>query len=116
MTTIVLLTLSTTFMTIAWYGHLKFPKAPLLATILVSWLIALPEYSLQVPANRIGNGTFTTAQLKIIAEVLSLTVFLIFNLVYFHIWPTWKTGVAFLLILGAAALVAQETASHAGHP
>ena len=55
MWTVVLLILSNTFMTMAWYGHLKYPKAPLFATILISWLIALPEYALQVPANRLGQ-------------------------------------------------------------
>jgi uncharacterized protein (DUF486 family) len=59
-------------MTIAWYGHLKYRKAPLLAVIVVSWLIAFLEYCFQVPANRIGYGEFTAIQLKIIQEVITL--------------------------------------------
>ena len=73
MKTVLLLLASNTFMTMAWYGHLKYKQAPLLIAIAVSWLIALPEYILQVPANRIGNSTegFSPSQLKIIQEVMS---------------------------------------------
>jgi uncharacterized protein (DUF486 family) len=73
MATIILLTLSNIFMTIAWYGHLKFRDIALWQVILISWLIALPEYALQVPANRIGYEKFTAIQ-----EVISLTVFCFF--------------------------------------
>jgi uncharacterized protein (DUF486 family) len=66
MRTVLLLILSNTFMTIAWYGHLKFRAAPIVLTIAISWLIALPEYALQVPANRIGYDQFSAPQLKII--------------------------------------------------
>lgn len=103
MNTILLLILSNTFMTVAWYGHLKFRGAPLLTTILLSWLIALPEYALQVPANRLGYGQFSTAQLKIIQEVISLVVFIVFNFVYFQEALNWRTGLAFLLIVGTVA-------------
>lgn len=107
MRTIVLLVLSNTFMTAAWYGHLRFKGAPLLLAVLISWLIALPEYALQVPANRFGHGQFTAAQLKIIQEVISITVFVCFSYLYLNETPTWRMGLAFLLILGAVALVVQ---------
>ena len=74
MRTIILLTISNIFMTFAWYGHLKYKNAPLLAVILISWSIAFFEYCFQVPANRIGHGLFTAAQLKTIQEVITLVV------------------------------------------
>lgn len=91
--TILLLTLSNAFMTLAWYGHLKFKDMKwseslgLVAIILISWGIALFEYVLQVPANRIGfkenGGPFSLVQLKVIQEVITLSVFIIFSLVFF---------------------------------
>ena len=91
--TIGLLIVSNIFMTIAWYGHLKFGEAKgshkisLLLIILVSWIIALPEYMAQVPANRIGyqgsGGPFNLMQLKVIQEVITLIVFTIFTVVVF---------------------------------
>jgi uncharacterized protein (DUF486 family) len=107
MRTIVLLILSNTFMTLAWYGHLKYPRAPLIFTIVLSWLIAFPEYSLQVPANRLGQEAyrFTPSQLKVIQEVISLTVFAVFALIYFKEVPTWRTAAAFVLIVLAVFLV-----------
>jgi len=107
--TVLLLICSNAFMTLAWYGHLKFTSRPLLLTILVSWLIALPEYALQVPANRLGYGQFTAGQLKIIQEVISIAVFIIFSFLYLKELPTWRTGLAFALILGAVLLVVQPT-------
>ena len=93
-TTILLLILSNTFMTFAWYGHLKlktlsrFENLSLLAIILLSWGIALFEYSLQVPANRIGysgnGGPFSLVELKVIQEVASLMVFTLFTLIVFR--------------------------------
>ena len=85
--TVLLLTLSNVFMTFAWYGHLKHLKSkPLLVAILVSWGIALFEYCFQVPANRIGSaefgGPFSIWELKVVQEVISLTVFAIFALVF----------------------------------
>lgn len=81
--TIVLLTLSNTFMTFAWYGHLKHMKsAPWLAAALVSWGIALFEYLLQVPANRIGSSVYSLPQLKILQEVITLSVFVPFAVLY----------------------------------
>jgi uncharacterized protein (DUF486 family) len=103
--TIVLLILSNAFMTIAWYGHLRFRNVPIYFVIPLSWLIALPEYALQVPANRIGSYTFTPTQLKVIQEVISLTVFAIFSFYYFEEVPTWRTVLAFVLIVVAVFLV-----------
>jgi uncharacterized protein (DUF486 family) len=106
-----LLVASNAFMTVAWYGHLKFKDKALLAVILVSWLIALPEYALQVPANRIGHsGGFSATQLKIIQEVVSLTVFVLFVWAYLGERPTWRTALAFLLVAAAVALVASRPA------
>jgi len=92
--TITLLVLSNAFMTLAWYGHLKFREMkwseslPLVAIIFISWGIALFEYALQVPANRIGfkgnGGPFSLVQLKVIQEVITLTVFVVFSLVFFR--------------------------------
>jgi uncharacterized protein len=91
--TIILLTLSNTFMTFAWYGHLKFKdmkwseNLSLIMVILISWGIALFEYMLQVPANRIGfkeyGGPFSLVQLKVIQEVITLVVFVGFSLIFF---------------------------------
>jgi uncharacterized protein (DUF486 family) len=105
MYTIALLIASNTFMTIAWYGHLKYKEKPLYLAILVSWMIALPEYALQVPANRIGHRAFSATQLKVMQEVISLSVFLVFAWLYFGEAPTWRTAVAFVLITIAVALV-----------
>ncbi len=82
MRTIVLLTISNIFMTFAWYGHLKYREVPLYKVIIVSWLIAFFEYCFQVPANRIGSYEFTAAQLKTIQEVITLTVFAAFSVLY----------------------------------
>jgi len=102
--TILLLILSNVFMTAAWYGHLKFKSAPLLAAIAVSWLIALPEYALQVPANRWGHGQFTAPQLKIIQEVVSIAVFILFSAAYLKELPRWNDWLAFALIFAAVAV------------
>lgn len=100
--TIGLLIASNVFMTFAWYGHLKVRTAPLLAVILVSWGIAFFEYLMQVPANRIGYGHFTAAQLKTIQEVISLSVFAVFSWTYLGEKLGWQHGVGFSLIcLGA---------------
>lgn len=82
-TTVILLTLSNIFMTFAWYGHLKNMKSqPWIIAALVSWGIALFEYLLQVPANRIGSQTLSLAQLKIMQEAITLTVFVPFAIFY----------------------------------
>lgn len=79
---ILLLSLSNVFMTFAWYGHLKFKSAPLVLVVLISWLIALFEYCLAVPANRIGHGIYSAAQLKTIQEVITLGIFAAFSVFY----------------------------------
>jgi len=102
---VLLLAASNTFMTVAWYGHLKFKHVALFTTILVSWLIALPEYALQVPANRLGHGHLSATQLKVIQEVVSLSVFAVFAFFYLGESPTWRSAMAFLLIIAAVALI-----------
>lgn len=111
MWTVLLLLCSNVFMTVAWYGHLRFRGYPLWAVILCSWLIALPEYAFQVPANRLGYGQFSATQLKIIQEAISVAAFVVFGFVYLRESPTWRTGAAFLLILGAVALAASDQRS-----
>lgn len=109
--TIILLIMSNTFMTIAWYGHLKlktmsrFENIGLITIILMSWGIALFEYSLQVPANRLGfkdtGGPFSLIQLKIIQEVISVLVFTVFTLIVFkneHFRINHLIGFIFLLL------------------
>jgi len=113
--TVLLLIGSNAFMTLAWYGHLRFKSTQLIVVILVSWLIALPEYALQVPANRIGHGQFTAPQLKIIQEVISISVFVVFSFLYLKELPRWNDWIAFGLIVAAVLvmlyprLVAQPT-------
>jgi uncharacterized protein (DUF486 family) len=100
---IVLLALSNVFMTLAWYGHLKFKAAPLYAVILVSWGIAFFEYCLAVPANRIGHQVYSAAQLKTIQEVITLTVFAGFSVVFLKESLSWNTVIGFgFIALGAA--------------
>ncbi len=96
-----LLIISNVFMTFAWYGHLKFKSTALWAVILVSWGLAFFEYIFQVPANRLGSNHFTAAQLKVIQEVISLTVFSIFSILYLKEKFTINYLFAFLCILGA---------------
>jgi uncharacterized protein len=101
--TIVLLVISNAFMTAAWYGHLKYRDAPIVKVVLVSWLIASVEYAFQVPANRLGYGTFTAYQLKIIQEAITLTVFAVFAWWYLDEALRWNYLVAFVLLFGAVA-------------
>ncbi|MDR3763608.1 MAG: DMT family protein [Acidobacteriota bacterium] len=101
MRTILLLFISNTFMTFAWYGHLKHRNAPIVLAILFSWLIALGEYCFQVPANRLGYGEFTGYQLKIIQEAITLTVFVFFAWGYLREPLRWNYGVSFLLLAAA---------------
>jgi uncharacterized protein (DUF486 family) len=102
---IVLLAMSNVFMTFAWYGHLKYKSAPLITVILVSWGIAFFEYCLAVPANRIGHGTYSAAQLKTIQEVITLTVFVGFSVFFLKESISWTTVAGFVLIAAGAALV-----------
>jgi len=100
--TIGLLLLSNIFMTFAWYGHLKFKTAPLIAVILISWAIAFFEYLLQVPANRIGHGHFSAAELKTIQEVITLSVFAVFSVFYLREPLGWNHLAGFgFIALGA---------------
>lgn len=114
--TILLLLLSNVFMTFAWYGHLKFQhlkffqKAGLMGIIVASWLIAFLEYSLMVPANRMGykenGGPFTLLQLKVIQEVITLVVFTVFTLVFFKNEPLkWNHFVGFGLLVLAVYFI-----------
>ena len=106
MTTVLLLTCSNVFITFAWYGHLKYGHAwPLWKAILVSWFIALLEYCLAVPANRLGYGEFTGFQLKIIQEMVTLVVFMVFALTFLKERFAWNYLVAFAF-LGVAAFFA----------
>ena len=110
MRTVLLLTISNVFMTFAWYGHLaspRFKQAALWVVILVSWAIALLEYCFQVPANRLGhNAGHTAAQLKILQEVITLLVFVVFSVVFFrHERLTWNIWVGFALVLLAVFFV-----------
>jgi hypothetical protein len=100
---IVLLTVSNIFMTFAWYGHLKFKSKPLLLVILASWGIAFFEYCFQVPANRWGSSVYSAAQLKIIQEVITLSVFVVFAIFYLGEKIRWNYVAAFGCILAAVA-------------
>jgi uncharacterized protein (DUF486 family) len=102
MWTILLLLVSNVFMTLAWYGHLKFKTSPLWIAILASWGIAFVEYCFQVPANRVGYGQFTAAQLKTIQEIITLTVFSVFSVLYLKETFRWNYLVGFLLMVAAA--------------
>jgi len=102
---IVLLVCSNVFMTIAWYGHLKYKSAPLITVILISWAIAFVEYWFAVPANRWGSAVYSPAQLKTLQEVITLIVFAGFTAVYFNQPLSWMQGGGFLLIALGAALV-----------
>jgi uncharacterized protein (DUF486 family) len=106
MSTILLLSMSNIFMTFAWYGHLKYGHTwPLWKAILVSWAIALLEYCLAVPANRLGYGKFSGFQLKTIQEVVTLIVFMVFAITFLKEKLAWNYVVAFAF-LGAAAFFA----------
>ena len=102
---IVLLIISNVFMTFAWYGHLKHRSMPLLIVILVSWGIAFFEYCFQVPANRIGYSVYNAAQLKTIQEVITLTVFAIFSVLYLKEDFRWNYLVGFLFIILAVFFI-----------
>jgi uncharacterized protein (DUF486 family) len=95
---IVMLLISNVFMTFAWYGHLKFTDRPLWMVVLASWGIALIEYCFAVPANRIGHGFYSTAQLKTMQEVITLTVFVAFSVLYLDEPITLNQGIGFALI------------------
>jgi uncharacterized protein len=100
--TVGLLLVSNIFMTFAWYGHLKYKSTALVTVILVSWGIAFFEYVLMVPANRIGHGHFSAAELKTIQEVITLSVFAVFSVLYLKEPLMWNHLLGFACIaLGA---------------
>ncbi|MCQ2311752.1 MAG: DMT family protein [Paludibacteraceae bacterium] len=113
--TILLLLASNIFMTLAWYGHLKmaefswFKTLPLIGVIAFSWGIAFFEYCLQVPANRIGfqgnGGPFSLMQLKVLQEVITLVVFVLFSVVAFHMQLKWNHIVAGIFLILAVYFV-----------
>jgi len=103
--TVLLLLLSNIFMTIGWYGHLKYRETPIFKVIVICWLIAFVEYCFQVPANRIGSYQFTGAQLKTIQEVISLFVFSIFSVVYLKEPFRWNYLAGFSLIIVAVVII-----------
>ena len=114
--TIGLLILSNAFMTFAWYGHLKFKEMkwsqnlPLVSIIFISWGIALFEYALQVPANRLSfksyGGPFSLVELKVIQEVITLVVFVLFSLLYFKNETfRWNHVVGFVFLVLAVYFI-----------
>jgi hypothetical protein len=105
MPTILLLTISNIFMTFAWYGHLKYKSSPLWIAILASWLIAFVEYCFQVPANRMGHGVFSAAQLKTIQEIITLVVFCVFSVLYLKEPLRWNILAGFACIVAAAFFI-----------
>ncbi len=105
---IALLVGSNVFMTIAWYGHLKFTDRPLWLVVVVSWGIAFFEYCLQVPGNRIGYRVYNPAQLKTIQEIITLVVFAVFSVVYLGASLRWNHLVGFALIVLAAFFIFYE--------
>jgi uncharacterized protein (DUF486 family) len=101
MITALLLFISNIFMTLAWYGHLKFKDKPLGLVIAASWALAFFEYLFQVPANRIGSARFTLAQLKVMQECITIVVFTVIVWLMFRQMPRWNNIVSFLLIVAA---------------
>jgi uncharacterized protein (DUF486 family) len=116
--TVLLLIGSNCFMTWAWYGHLKKTGWTIPVAIGISWLIAFPEYLLQVPANRIGHisqgGPFTAAQLKILQEAITMTVFIVFAVLVLKEKPRWNEGVAFVLIFAGVVVAMMGRAPNGG--
>jgi uncharacterized protein (DUF486 family) len=102
---ILLLIASNVFMTLAWYGHLRFKETPLITVIFVAWGIAFIEYCLAVPANRLGSAVYTTAQLKTMQEVITLVVFAGFSVLYLKEPMTWNYAIGFALIAAGAFFV-----------
>jgi len=102
---LLMLVASNVFMTFAWYGHLKFKESPLWIVILASWGIAFFEYCIQVPANRLGSSYYSVAQLKVAQEVITLSVFTVFSVLYFKEELKWNYLVGFVFILLAVFFV-----------
>ena len=99
---------SNVFITLAWYGHLRFKEVPLAGVVLAAWGIALVEYCLAVPANRWGNAVYSTAQLKTMQEVNTLLVFVGFSFVYLKEPLGWNHAIGFSLIALGAFFVFQK--------
>jgi uncharacterized protein (DUF486 family) len=99
--TALLLFISNVFMTLAWYGHLKFKDKPLWLVIVASWALAFFEYLFQVPANRIGANNYSLVQLKVMQECITIFVFMIIVWLLFRQMPRWNNIVSFLLIIAA---------------
>src|SRR3954453_3522302 len=102
---ILLLIGSNLFMTLAWYGHLRFKETPLLGVIVASWGIAFVEYCMAVPANRWGSAVYATAQLKTIQEVVTLLVFAAFSILYLKEPITWNYAIGFVLVAVGAFFI-----------
>ena len=102
---ILLLFGSNIFMTLAWYGHLRFKETPLVAVIFAAWGIAFIEYCLAVPANRWGSAVYTTAQLKTMQEVITLVVFSGFSILYLKEAITWSHMIGFAFIAAGAFFI-----------
>ncbi len=109
---IAMLVASNVFMTAAWYWHLRYTHVALATVVLVSWGLAFVEYWLAVPANRIGYAVYSAAQLKTIQEVITLSVFAVFSVVYLKESFTWNHAVGFALIAAGAAFVFRGGAGH----
>jgi uncharacterized protein len=105
---VLLLVCSNVFMTFAWYGHLKYPSAPLVTVILASWGIAFVEYCFAVPANRIGHAVYSAAELKTMQEVITLLVFAAFSTLYLGERLGWNHAVGFALIAAGAWFIFQK--------
>ncbi|MGL4395448.1 MAG: DMT family protein [Hyphomicrobium sp.] len=105
LTPIVLLSLSNVFMTIAWYGHLKYKASPLWIAILASWAIAFVEYCFAVPANRFGHAVYSAAELKTMQEVITLVVFAGFSVFVLNESLTINHAIGFALIVAGAFFV-----------
>ena len=96
---LILLTISNLFMIFAWYGHLKYKSQDLFLFIVISWLIALPEYIFQVPANRLGYQQFNVFQLKALQEIINLGIFIFFSIIYLKEPFTIKQFIGFIFLL-----------------
>ena len=104
-TPILLLASSNVFMTLAWYGHLRFKDYPLSLVIVVSWGIALVEYCLAVPANRYGHAVYSAAELKTLQEVIALIVFAGFSVLVLKEPLGWSHAIGFAMIAAGAAVI-----------
>lgn len=101
---------SNVFMTFAWYGHLSYRSTAIWLAILASWMIALPEYMLAVPANRLGSAVYSTAELKTMQEIITLTVFAGFSVFWLKESLTWNHAIGFALIAAGAFFIFQAKA------